>query len=104
MIAHSLTDEDDYYYYGIVYLRSFRQVNRALCACLNPLYWRRLLMTATHLTEHVLAEAIKTNNLAHLKFFLEQAGVDVEKSMFSYGDCGNRCASPLTVDGRRCPF
>jgi hypothetical protein len=64
--------------YGIPDLKSFRQVNRALYACLNASYWRELLAKHNHLTGYVLKDAIQANDPARLKFFLEQVGVDFE--------------------------
>jgi ankyrin repeat protein len=94
MVARHLIDDDDSDNdYGIPDLKSFRQVNRALYACLNPIYWRELLAKHKSLTGPVLTAAIRPNNLARLKFFLEQVGVDIETKLGYYLDHGN--ISPL---------
>jgi hypothetical protein len=67
---HLIDDNDSDNDYGIPDLKSFRQVNRALCACLNASYWRELLAKHNHLTGYVLKDAIQANDPARLKFFL----------------------------------
>jgi hypothetical protein len=83
-VAHHLIDNDDSDNdYGIPDLKSFRQVNRALYECLNRSYWRQLLAKHNRLTGYVLKNAIQANDIARLKFFLEEVGVDVEAGYIS---------------------
>jgi ankyrin repeat protein len=98
-IAHQLIDDD------LDALKSFRQVNRALYDCLNPIFWRQALEYRHTTTERVLTSLIRTNDLAHLKFFLElDIDIDIRLSEFSadtsnefYNLSFNNNPSPLIV-------
>jgi hypothetical protein len=76
-IAHQFIDDhddDD----GLCFdaLKSFRQVNRTLYACVNTIFLARSPEAGIH-HRAVIMSLIRTNNLARLKFFLE-LGIDIE--------------------------
>jgi ankyrin repeat protein len=74
LIAHQLLDDDD----GLCLsaLKSFRQVNRTLYDCLDPVFWREALRRG-QTASRVLTSLIRGNDLARLAFFLE-LGIDIE--------------------------
>jgi ankyrin repeat protein len=92
-------DDEDDDCYGLRDIQSLRQVNRALYACLKPIYVRELrglLREHRWLADSILQGAIKTKNLARLKFFLEEVAVDIETYLdLFYVDSETRSVSPL---------
>jgi ankyrin repeat protein len=68
---------------NLKHLKSFRQVNRGLYACLNALFWQETLQETEYATEDLLMNAINSGNVERLKFLLD-LGVNVETPLESF--------------------
>jgi ankyrin repeat protein len=85
MIADQFLDDcaDDDDELSLDGLKSFRQINRTLYHCVNPMFWQEALKRG-HNTERVLTSLIRTNDLARLNSFLK-LGIDIETLLPEFG-------------------
>jgi hypothetical protein len=68
MIADQLTDDNRERSFGD--FNSFSQVNHALYSCLNPILWKEAAEN-DDAASRLFAQLIRTNNVSHLKYFLQ---------------------------------